>query len=194
MDARGGKPHQQVAHLHFAAIDELGFLHRTDGEAGDVVFVLVVHVRHLGGLAADEGAVGHDATVGHALDDGLDLGRVVFTHGDVVEEKQRCGALGEHVVDAHGHSILPDNVVLVHHEGDFELGAHTISAADKDRFLIVERSEVEHAAKAADVAHHAGTLRGRNVLLDTSHRLIAGLQCHTRLFVRFCHILFYFEL
>ena len=63
---------------------------------------------------------------------------MVLAHGDVVEEEEWGCALGEHVIHAHGDSILPDGVVTVHHERQFQFGAHAVGAADQDGFLVAE--------------------------------------------------------
>ncbi len=179
----GCKPHKNVTHLNLGAVNELGFLDSTHGKARNIVLVFAVHVGHLGGLATNESAIGHDTAVGHALDDSFNLGRVVLPHSNIIEEEKRSRTLGEHIIDAHGHGILSDGVVLVHHEGDFQFGAHTVGAADQDGFLVVERGKVEHAAKTTNIAHHARPLCGGDMFLDASDRLVASLQCYASLFV-----------
>jgi hypothetical protein len=42
--------------------------------------------------------------------------------------------------------------VLVHREGDLELRAHAVHAADEDRLAIFLEVELEEAAEAADLA------------------------------------------
>ena len=127
-----------------------------DRETGQIVLVLGIHAGHLGGLAADQAGAGLHATVGHAGDDLLQQGRVVLAAGDVVQEEQRFGALGGDIVDAHGHAVDADGVVLVGHLGHDELGAHAVGAGDQHRFAVSERGEVEQAAEPADAADHAG--------------------------------------
>jgi hypothetical protein len=46
--------------------------------------------------------------------------------GKIIKKKQRLGTLNDDIVDAHGHQIDAHGVVFVHHEGDLELGAHTV--------------------------------------------------------------------
>ena len=188
MHAAGGDAHQDVAHLDLRAVDELALLHHARREAGDVVFVALVHTGHLGGLAAHERATRLAAAFGHAGDDGLDLGRDVVAQGHVVEEEEGLGALREHIVDAHGHGVDADGVVLVHRERDLELGAHAVGAAHQDRLLVAERSEVEHTAERADAAHGARAGGGGDVLLDAADHFVARFQVHACFFVRLCHI------
>ncbi len=130
---------QHVARGDLRAVDELLLLDDAHREAGDVVLAVGVHARHLGRLAAHERAARLTAALGDARDDRLDLPGFVVSHGHVVEELQRLGALRQHVVDAHGHGVDADRVVLVHLERQLELRAHAVGAAHEHRFLDLQR-------------------------------------------------------
>jgi hypothetical protein len=86
-------------------------LDRADREAGQVVFAVAVHARHFGGLAAHQGRAGQLAALGDAGDDALGDLEVQLAGGEIVEEQQGLGALGQQVVDAHGHQVDPDRGV-----------------------------------------------------------------------------------
>ena len=189
MHAAGSDAHKDVAHLDLGAVDQLGLLHDARREAGDVILVAFVHAGHLGRLAAHQGAARLAAALGHAGDDRLDLGRDIVPQGHIVQEEERLGALREHVIDAHGHGVDADGVVLVHREGDLELGAHAVGAAHQDRLLVAERGEVEHTAEGSDASHRARTGRGGDVLLDAADHFVARFQVHACFFVRLCHII-----
>ena len=62
----------------------------------------------LGHLAADEGAAGLAAALGHAFDELLDVIGIELADRDVVEEEERLGALAHDVVDAHGDEVDAD--------------------------------------------------------------------------------------
>ena len=85
--AGGGEADEQIAYFDLAAVDEFGLFHGAYGEAGDIVFVFIVHVRHFSGFAADECAVGQHAAVCDTLDDLFDLGGFVFAYGNVIEKE-----------------------------------------------------------------------------------------------------------
>jgi hypothetical protein len=73
--------------------------HGADGKAGEVVVVAVIDARHFRGLAADQRAAdlaagGRDAFHYLGADSGVELAA-----GEVVEEKQRFGALHDQIVD-----------------------------------------------------------------------------------------------
>ena len=185
--------HQHVARPDLRTVDQLRLLHNAHRESGDVVFALGVHARHLGGLAAHQRTAGLTAAVGDTRDDGLDLLGFIAPHGHVVEEHQRFGALRQHVVDAHGHGINADRVVLVHLEGQLEFGSHAVGPAHEHRFLHLEGREVEHTAEGADVAHHTQT-RGRgHMLFDAPHHFVSGFEIHAGLFITLSHSNIWFK-
>ena len=96
---------QDVARHDRPAVDDLRPLDRADDEARDVVFAVGVEARHLGGLAADQGAPVLPARPRDAADDLLGDVRGQPPRRQVVEEEQRLGALNENVVDAVVHEI-----------------------------------------------------------------------------------------
>ena len=98
--------------------------------------------------------------------------------GEVIEEKQRFGALHQNVVDAHRDQILADGVVLVHLERQLQLGADAIGAGDQHRLAIVLR-QFHQRAEAADAAQHLGAQRAFGVGLDALHQGIAGVDIDT---------------
>ena len=100
---------------------------------------------------------------------------------------QRLGALRQHVIDAHGHGVNADRIVLVHLEGQLELGAHAVGAAYEHRLLHIQGREVEHPAESADVAHHTRTRGRSHVLLDAPHHFIPGFEIHAGLFITLSH-------
>ena len=188
MYAAGCNSHQNVSGLHLAAVDEIGFLHAAYGETGDVIFSVSVHTRHFGSLAAYQCASGLAAALCHTCDYGLHFCRLVVAHGHIVQEYKRLGALCEYVVYAHRNGVNADRVVFVHCESQFQLGADTVSAANQHRLAITQGCEVEHSAESADVAHHARTVGGSDVLLDPPYYVVAGFEVHTGLFITLCHI------
>ena len=185
--AARGDAHQHIAGPDLRSVDELRFLDHADRETGDVVLALGVHARHFGRLAADQRTTRLAAAVGNATHDGFDLLGFVMAYGDIVEEHQGLGTLRQHVVDAHGHGIDADRVVLVHLERQLELRAHAVGTAHQHRLLHVQRREVEHASECTDIAHHAQA-RGRcHVFLDAPHHFVSSLEVHTGLLITLCH-------
>ena len=119
--------------MDLGAVDDLGIVHHAHRKAHQVVFTPTVKAGHLGGFPADQGANGDLAALGDARDDLGGDARIEFAHGEIVQEKERLGPLDGDVVDHHGHQVDPDGVVLVHHEGDLELGAHPVGGAHQNR-------------------------------------------------------------
>ena len=89
MHAGGRQADKHVALSDGGAVDDSGLFGHADREASQIVLVLVIHARHLGGLAADQTGTGLHAAVGHAGDDLLEQSRIVLAAGDVIQEEQR---------------------------------------------------------------------------------------------------------
>ena len=185
--------HQYVARLDLRSVDQLRFLHDADRKSGDVVFAFGIHARHLGGLAAHQRTAGLAAAVGDTRNDGFDLLGFVAPHSHIVEEHQRFCALRQHVVDAHGHGVDTDCVVLVHLEGQLEFGSHAVGSAHEDRFLHPKGREVEHSAESADIAHYAQTRGRRNVFFDAPHHFVSGFEVHAGFFITLSHSNLWFK-
>ena len=131
--AGGGQADEHITLGNGGAVHDGGLFGDADRETSEIVFVLVVHARHFSGFTADQCRTGPHAAVGHAGYDLLEQSRIVLAAGDVVKEEQRFGTLSGDVVDAHGHAIDADGVVLIGHLGDHELGAHAVGAGDENR-------------------------------------------------------------
>jgi len=126
--ATGGQAQHHVAAGHGLPSEDARFFHRPDAKTGQIVLARRVHARHFGGLAADQGAARQFAAArdaAHHRRRGIDI---QLAAGKVVEEKQRLGALHQHVVDAHGHQVDAHRVVQLPLEGQLELGAHAVGA------------------------------------------------------------------
>ena len=58
MCAARGQPEDRIPRADRAAVEDAAALHHADAEAGEVVFAVRIHARHLGRLATDQGAAG----------------------------------------------------------------------------------------------------------------------------------------
>ena len=96
--------------------------------------------------------------------------------------------MGGDVVDAHGHAIDADGIVLVRHLGHDQLGADAIGTGNQHRLFIAERSEVEQAAEAADAADHARTVGACHMGLDALDDFVTGFDAYAGIFICFWHI------
>ena len=176
--ARGGQGDDDIARLHRGVVQNLCLVHDADGEAGQVVLVLGHHAGVLGGLAAYEGAARLDAAFGHALDDLGNLLRDVLAAGDVVEENQRLGTGADDVVDAHGHAVDADGVMLVQQHGDAQLGADAVSAGNQNGMLHAGAVQLKQTAEAAQTADAALGHRAGYILLHQLNRAVPGGNIH----------------
>jgi hypothetical protein len=95
-----GEPEHDVPRLAAGAVDQPLALDQADASARAVDLLLPVDAGQLGGLAADQRAVGLAADLGRALDQLHDLLEVEPVRGHVVQEEERLRPGREHVVDA----------------------------------------------------------------------------------------------
>ena len=178
MHPGGGQAQDHVPGLDLGLVKDFGLIHYAHGEACQVVLVHGVEPGHLGGLPADEGGPGLHAPLGHAGDDLGDLLRHVFPAGDVVQEEQGLGPHADDVVDAHGHAVDAHGVVLVHEEGQLQLGAHPVGAGDQNGVGDPRQVQFKQPAEAADVRQGAGGHGLGNVGLHELHRFVPGGDVH----------------
>jgi hypothetical protein len=105
--ARGDAEHD-VACLGALAVEDLLLVDDAHAEAGEVILARRVHPRQLRGLAAEQGAARLLAALRDATDDGLAGVEVELARSEVVEEKERSSAAGDHVVHTHRDQIDAD--------------------------------------------------------------------------------------
>ena len=155
MNAGGSQRDDHVPFRHFRLVQNLLFIHNAHGEARKIVVLRGHQAGVLCGLAADERRAGLDAALRHAAHDLGDFLRHVFAAGDVIQKEQGLCAHADDVVDAHGHGVDADGVVLIHEDGQFDLGAAAVGAGDQHRLLHPGNGQAEAAAEAAHVIQTA---------------------------------------
>ena len=133
MHAGRGQRNNGVARAHFRVVDDTRFFHNTYGKTRKVVLIFRVKAGHLGRLAAHQGRTSLHAALGHASHDGGYFFRHILSAGNVIQKHQRLCPAGDDVVHAHGNAVDAHGVVLVHQEGQFQLGAHTVRAGHQHR-------------------------------------------------------------
>ena len=193
MHAAGGQAQHDIAGRHARTGQDLGFLHRTDREAGQVVLPRRIHARHLGGFSPDQCASGQLTAPRNAANDSGGGVHVQLAACEVVQEKQRFGALHQDVVDTHGDQVDAHGVVHVPLERQLELGADAVCATHQDR-LPVALGHFKEGAEAADPGQYpfAHGLAGQR--LDAFDQRITGVDVHASVLVvegggwgRVCH-------
>ncbi len=155
MQAGGRQGDQRVARLDIFAGKQFFALDGADDETSKIVLTGRIKTGHFGSFTANERAAGFAARAAHALDELLDDVGLELAHGEIVEEKERLGALDENVVDAVIDEIAADGGVDAHGHGDFEFGADAIGAGDQhglSPFFAIEGKERAEAANAAENA------------------------------------------
>ena len=185
VDAGGRQAQDDVAGLDLIGADHLGAVDDAHHEAGQIVVVRVHDAGVLGHLAAHEGAAGLLAALGDALDDLCHVLGAELSDGHVIQEEERLGTDGHHVVDAHGHEVLAHCVVTVEQLGDGELGADAVGAGHEDGVLhVLEALHREARAEAAEAADDLGAVGGLDGALDGVDRAGALVDVHAGVGVR----------
>ena len=141
---------ERVPGLEPAAVYDLFFIHQAYGESRQVVIVLRHHAGVLGSFPADKGAASLHAAFRNPRHNPGDFLREVPAAGDVIQEEQRLCAAAHHVVDAHGHRVNANGVVLVQQHGDFQLGAHAVCAGHQHRLFHALHRRGKQPPKAAN--------------------------------------------
>src|SRR5690606_19909167 len=121
-------------------------------EAGQGVILAFVHAGHFGGFTAHQCATGQFAAAADAFHHARSNVHVEFAGGVIVEEEQGFSTAHHQIVDAHGHQIDADVVVVVVFHGQTQLGADTVRAGDQHRVAVFRRNAA-HGAETAKASH-----------------------------------------
>ncbi len=113
-------------------------------------------------------------------------GRVELAGGEIVEEEERLGALGQDVVGAHGDEVDADGLVQARGEGEHQLGAHSVRSRNEYGILEAGGLEIEEAAETAECAICARALGCSAVigLIASTRASPASMSTPASLYVR----------
>ena len=183
----GVQPVRGDADEHVAGLDpggppQLGPGGDANGKAGEVEGLVVGEMAGmLGGLAAEQHALGEQAAF---VDAGDDVGhplRLDLADHEVVEKEQRHSAAGRDVVHAHRHGVDADRAVDAHLAGQDHLGAGPVGAGHQHRVL--DRRHAHEPAEPADALEHERVVDRLHPLLEQPHGLVAGGDVDARVSV-----------
>ena len=182
VQAVGGDADERVAGLHAGGAPQLVAAGDADREAGQVERVVVGEMPGvLGGLAAEQRALGSQAAFVDAGDDVGHLLRLDLADDQVIEKEQRHGAAGRDVVDAHCHGVDADRVVDAHLFGQQHLGAGAVGAGHQHG--VVDRRQAHEPAETADALEHQRVMDRLEPFLEQTDGFVAGRHVDARVFV-----------
>ena len=101
---------------------------------------------------------------------------IEFAGREVIEKKQRLGALHNHVVDAHGDQIDAHGVVTPRVDGKAQLGADAVGSRHQHGLAVAVQRHFDQGAEAADAAQHFATHGAPDVGLDSFDEFLAGVD------------------
>ena len=174
MNTRGRQRDHYVSGFHGLVVNDLCLVHDTRGISGQVIVIFGHHPGMLRCLAADQRAAGLDAALADALDDLCNPLGHILSAGDIVQEEQGLRAAADDIVHAHGHAVNTDGIVLVHQQGNFQLGAHAVGAGYQHRFLHAGHIRLEQSAESAHIRADPGGLCPLDMLFHQLNRLVTG--------------------
>ena len=175
VNATAGDGQQPITGLNAAAINQPWLIDNGHTKAGQVVATSWIEARHFSGFAPQQAATALAAAAGDSFHHFGHGGRAELAGGDVVEEKQRLGAAGDHVVGAHRHQINPHPVMAAAVLGEFQLGANAIGASHEQGLFKPGRQAAE-AAKAPESAQHFGAMGGLHAGADAFNEMASGFN------------------
>ena len=175
-----GQSNHDVADRDAAAINQRLSVDGTDDKAGEIVLAVGIKAGHLRSLTTDEGATVLTTRAREAVDDVLDDVGLQASGCEVIQKKQRPGALDKDVVDAVIDEIDADRAVLVGKERNFELGADSVGARHENRILPCARVEAKEPAKRADLREYSGGKRRLRQAFDAANGLVGRIDVDAR--------------
>ena len=132
-----------------------------------------------GSLAADQRSAGLNTAFCNTGNDFGNFLRNIFTASDVVQEEQRFCADTNNVIDTHSYRINTDGIVLIHEDGQLDLGAAAIGTGHQDRLFHTGNGQTIAAAKAAHIIQATLVPGPGNMLLHQFHSLVACCNINT---------------
>ena len=176
MHAARSEAEHDVAGSDFSARQSSVAFDSANAKACEVEMSVSIHARHLRRFATNQRASGLTATRGNAFDD---LGRstdIEAAGGEIIQKKQRLGALDNQIVGAHGDQIDTDSVKNLGLDGDQQLCAHAVCRGDKYGVLISRGPGIEKTAESAQTAHHTRARRSGCAWLDRIDKSVPGVD------------------
>ena len=176
----GCQPDQGISRFQLRSRNHILLVYNSDSKACQIVLVLRIKSGHLGRLASDQGSPRLTASVCDALDNFRDLLRIVLPTGDIIQKEKRLSPGAGNVIDAHGHTVDTDRIVLIHQESQLQLCSHAVCSGNKrGLFHVLKAFHGKSTGKSAETAQHFGAGRCFHILFHQFHGLISGLNIYS---------------
>ena len=175
VQARRGIADELIARDHAVPIQRRVLFDDPDDRPCQIVVPRLIEIRHLRRLAAGQRHVVRPAAARHARHDLLGDFRHEVPGCDIVEERERRGAVHQDVIDRVIDEIFTDRVVHARRRGDEHFRPDTIGRHHEHR-LLVAFGHADHPTEAADSAASERRPRRADQLGDAPLRLIRRVQ------------------
>src|SRR5580704_7594799 len=163
---------KRVAGANHARLKPPFSLDGANNKAREIVLTRRVKIRHLGSLAADQRAPSLLGRSAHALDNLLDDARIKLPHRQIIQKKQRLGALRQNIVHAMIQNIRTDGGMNSSSKSDLELRAHAIGASHQNRIAKAFAVNFKQRPESTDGRKHAAPESAPGHGANTPLRLI----------------------
>jgi hypothetical protein len=132
--ARRRQSDEYILLLHIFLLEKILFVADAYGKTRDIVFAFRIKTGHFRGFSADQCTACQHAAVCYAFYDLSHFFRFQYPCCQIVQKKQRLGALAQNIVYTHGHRILSDRVVLFCEKSQLQFRSYAIGSGHQHRF------------------------------------------------------------
>jgi len=172
----GCKTDDLIPGTNVPAIDDVFLFDNANAESRKIVVAGLIHPRHFGSFASDQGSSRQFTSCRNAGDYRFRLRGGKGGSGEIIQEVQGFRAHHENIVDTHGNEINTDRVVAVQCDRKLEFGADTVSARDQYRFFVPFCGQLKKSAEAADAAEAFGPLGPSDQRFDAFDEIVTRVD------------------
>ena len=185
MQAAGVDGVQRIARNNVLARQQALAVHNPGHKADHVQVAFRIHSGHLRGLASDQRNSRLNACGAHAAHQRLDNLRISLVEAEVVKKGKRPGSHHHDVSCNSRDQVMPQLFIAPSHHRHLALGADAVSTLHHHRVLhalqrIVQSKERSKRAEPCEHCRRMLLMGFGHMPLDAPHRLVAGLDVHTR--------------
>ena len=119
MNAGRSNADQRITRFEIFARNELVLFAYSNGKAGKVIFLIRHQTGVLRRFTADKSTSCLHTAVCNALNDLLDLFRIILSAGNIIEEEKRLCTAAGNIIHTHCNTVNSDGIVLIHKKGEF---------------------------------------------------------------------------
>lgn len=176
MHARGCQPQDYITGRYLVCTQNFAAFDRAHAKSSEIVILVRIHARHLGGFSANQRASRLLATFGYASDNRCGDIVIELSGRIVIKKEKRFCALHDQIIHAHRDQIDADAVMPPAFYRQFQLRADTIIRGDEKRIVKARSFQIEKSAKPAKVGISSGPPRGFRQRGNRPHQRVSRID------------------